>query len=221
MRHIRVYLVDDHEVIRLGLRGAIEIEDEMEVVGEAGDAGTALRDISTLRPDLVMMDVRMPGMGGIEACRAIQEAAPDTNVVMLTSYTDEDAIFAAIMAGASGYLLKNTGRKELLTAMRKAASGESLLDPGVTANVMDRFRELSAAQQAQEAALLSAREREVLSHVARGLTNKEIASELILSEHTVRNHVSRILDKLGLSRRAEAASYAARHGLDTPPDGEA
>jgi DNA-binding NarL/FixJ family response regulator len=221
MQHIRVYLVDDHEVIRLGLRGAIEIEDDMEVVGEAGDAGTALRDIPTLRPDLVMMDVRMPGMGGIEACRAIREAVPETHVVMLTSYTDEDAVFAAIMAGASGYLLKNTGRKELLTAMRKAANGESLLDPGVTANVMDRFRELSTAQQAQEAALLSAREREVLSHVANGLTNKEIASELILSEHTVRNHVSRILDKLGLSRRAEAASYAARHGLDTPPDGEA
>ena len=213
MRPIRVLIVDDHEVVRLGLRAALEPEDDLEVVADAGDAEAALREADVHRPDVVLMDVRMPGTDGIQACRTLREALPDTRVVMLTSYTDEQAVFASIMAGASGYLLKNTRRAELLRAVRSAAAGESLLDPGVTGRVLDRLKELSSKEEDREVGLLSEREKEVLTLVAQGLTNKEIASSLVISENTARNHVSHILDKLGLSRRSEAASFAAQHGF--------
>lgn len=213
MERIKVMIVDDHEVVRLGLRAVLEIEKDFEISGDAPDAASALRAATVLRPDVVLMDVRMPGTDGIEACRQLRERLPDTRVIMLTSYGDEDAVMAAIMAGASGYLLKNTSRTELLAALRSAARGQSLLDPAVTARVLTKLRDLASKEQAREVAMLSEREREVLALVAQGLTNKEIAAKLFISENTARNHVSRILEKLGLSRRSEAATFAARHGL--------
>lgn len=213
MNSIKLMIIDDHEVVRLGLKAALELEDDMNMVGDFGDARVALREAETHRPDVVLMDVRMPELDGIEACRLFRDALPETKVVMLTSYSDEQAVFASIMAGASGYLLKNTGRADLLNAIRAVANGESLLDPAVTKRVLDRLKDLTAKEEAHEVAMLSDREKEVLALVANGLTNKEIAARLIISENTARNHVSRILDKLGLTRRSEAATFAAQHGL--------
>ena len=213
MQRVKVMIVDDHEVVRLGLRTALELEEDMEVVGDVGNAKVALQEAEIRRPDVVLMDVRMPGMDGIQACRILHERLPGTRVVMLTSFSDEEAVIAAIMAGASGYLLKNTARAELLGAVRSVARGESLLDPGVTDRVLARLKDLTAKEQDREVALLSQREREVMALVAQGLTNREIAEKLIISENTARNHVSRILDKLGLTRRTEAATFAAQHGL--------
>jgi DNA-binding NarL/FixJ family response regulator len=213
VRRIKVLIVDDHEVVRLGLRAALDSDDDLDVVGDFGSADAALREAEVTSPDVVLMDVRMPGMDGIQACRILRERQPDTRVVMLTSYSEERAVFASIMAGAAGYLLKNTGRAALVSAVKSAANGESLLDPGVAAKVLDRLRTLTAKEQDREAGLLSGREREVLALVARGLTNKEIAAKLIISENTARNHVSRILEKLDLTRRSEAATFAAQHGL--------
>ncbi len=210
---IKLLIVDDHEVVRLGLRTALESEQEIEVVGDFGDAAAALREAEISCPDVVLMDVRMPGLGGIEACRMLRERLPETRVVMLTSYSDEEAVFAAIMAGAAGYLLKNTGRAELLDAVRSASRGDSLLDPGVTSRVLSRFRDLAEKEQDREVASLSEREKQVLALVAAGKTNREIAETLIISDNTARNHVSRILDKLDLNRRSEAATFAAQHGL--------
>ena len=213
MKTVKVMIVDDHEVMRYGLRAVLEPEEDMEVVGDWGDAEAALREAEISRPDVVLMDVRMPGTDGIEACRLLRASLPETRVVMLTSYSEEQAVFAAIMAGAAGYLLKNTRRADLLSAIRSAAAGDSLLDPGVATAVLARLRKLTTSEQDREASSLSEREREVLVLVAQGLTNKEIAARLIIAENTARNHVSRILDKLGLSRRAEAATFAAQHGL--------
>ena len=210
---IKVMIVDDHEVVRLGLRAALEPEDDIEVVGDFSDAQVALTEAEVRRPDVVLMDVRMPGMDGIEACRALGESLPETKVVMLTSFSDDQAVSASIIAGAAGYLLKNARRAELLRAVRAAADGESLLDPGVLAPVLERFRDLEAKEQTREVASLSPREREVLALVAEGLTNKQIAAQLFISENTARNHVSHILDKLDLTRRSEAAAFAARRGL--------
>ena len=213
MERIKVMVVDDHEVVRLGLQAALEPEDDLEFVGGAGDAQGALRGAQVSRPHVVLMDVRMPGLSGIEACRLLRERLPDTRVVMLTSFGNEEAVFASIMAGASGYLLKNTGRRELLRAVRAAARGESQLDPSVTGRVLARLRNLSEKEQDRESAMLSEREKEVLALVAKGRTNREIAAELVISGNTARNHVSRILGKLGLARRSEAATFAVRHGL--------
>ncbi|MCI0438136.1 MAG: response regulator transcription factor [Chloroflexi bacterium] len=213
MQKIKLLIVDDHEVVRLGLKSALELEEDIEVVGDLGDARVAVREAEIKRPDVVLMDVRMPGMDGITACRIIRESAPETRVVMLTSYSDEEAVFASIMAGAAGYMLKNTGRGELLSAVRAAARGESLLDPGVTNRVLAKLRDLAAKEEDREVAMLSDREKEVMALIADGLTNKEIAARLVISENTARNHVSRILDKLGLTRRSEAARFAVEHGL--------
>ena len=220
MEAITVLIVDDHEVVRLGLKSALEAETDIVVVGDASDGASGVSEAEAHRPAVVLMDVRMPEMDGIEACRAIRESLPDTRVVMLTSYTDDDAVMSSIMAGACGYLLKNTGKAELVEAVRRASRGESLLDPAITTPIMSRLRELSAKEEDREVALLSDREREILGLVARGLTNRQIAESLIISPNTVRNHVSRILEKLDMSRRSEAASFATRHGLVDEEDTE-
>jgi DNA-binding NarL/FixJ family response regulator len=207
MARIRVLVVDDHEVVRTGLKATLEAEEDVEVVGEAASAREAMQVVSRLEPQVVLMDVRMEEMNGIEACRLIRSAYPQVRVVMFTSFGEEEAVMSSIMAGASGYLLKNVGRADLLKAIRSVASGLNLLDPTVTQKVMERLRDLTARQQALEVASLSQREVEVLELVARGLTNRAIA------ENTVRNHVSRILEKLGLSRRTELVIFSQRHGL--------
>ena len=213
MPGIRVMVVDDHEVVRTGLKAILEPEEDLEVVGEAASAIEAIERVPQLAPEVVLMDVRMEGMSGIEACRLIKSAHPRINVLMLTSFGEEEAVMSSIMAGASGYLLKNTGRAGLLAAIRAAAAGQKLLDPSVTGKVMERLAGLAAREEERATEVISGREKEVLALVAQGLTNREIADKLVISENTARNHVSNILGKLGLSHRAQAAAYAARHGL--------
>ena len=213
MASIRVMVMDDHEVVRTGLKAILEAEGDIEVVGEADSAGEAVRKAPQLDPHVVLMDVRMEGMSGIEACRLIKSAHPQVNVLMLTSFGEEEAVTSAILAGASGYLLKNVGRADLIKSIRAVANGDNLLDPAVTRKVMERLAKLARQEQQRAVDAVSDREKEVLVLVAQGLTNKEIAEKLVISENTARNHVSRILDKLGLSRRTEAATFAAQHGL--------
>ncbi len=218
MEKIRLMVVDDHELVRMGLKAILEAEDDIEVVGEASSAREAISAVPYLSPSVVLMDIRMEGMNGIEACRLIKSASPRVNVVMLTSFSEEEAVMSSIMAGASGYLLKNLGRADLLKSIRAVAQGQNLLDPAVTSKVMERLRQLTAKEQDRALDVISVREKEVLALIAQGLTNKEIAEKLFISENTARNHVSRILDKLGLARRSEAAAFAAQHGLlDSDP----
>jgi DNA-binding NarL/FixJ family response regulator len=205
----RILLCDDHEVVREGLRGLIARQDGMTVVGEAGTVAEVIEAAARTKPDVVIMDVRLPDGSGVEACRAIREARPETKVIMLTSYADDDALFASIIAGASGYLLKQTRGQAVVDAITTVASGRSLLDPDVTGKVLERIRESRAEDPA--IAALTDQERKVLGGLAEGHTNREIGEKLFLSEKTVKNYVSRILDKLGLSRRAEAAAYMAKH----------
>ncbi len=218
MEKIRLMVVDDHELVRMGLKAILEAEDDIEVVGEASSAREAISAVPYLSSSVVLMDIRMEGMNGIEACRLIKSASPRVNVVMLTSFSEEEAVMSSIMAGASGYLLKNLGRADLLKSIRAVAQGQNLLDPAVTSKVMERLRQLTAKEQDRALDVISVREKEVLALIAQGLTNKEIAEKLFISENTARNHVSRILDKLGLARRSEAAAFAAQHGLlDSDP----
>jgi two-component system, NarL family, response regulator DevR len=218
MPSIRLMIVDDHEVVRLGMRAAFELEPDINVVGEASNGAEALAKMTVLAPQLILMDIRMEKMGGIEACREIKSRFPEVQVLMITSYSDDDAILASILAGASGYLLKNVSRAELLRSIRLVASGKSLLDPAMTGQATSRLTNLSAhGLQAQiPGGELTEREREVLALVARGYTNKQIADSLCVSEKTARNHVSHILEKLGLSRRSEAAAFAVEHKLVPP-----
>ncbi len=213
MDTIRIMIVDDHEVVRSGLKAILEPEDDLEVVGEASSGSEAVEKVARLDPSLVLMDVRMEEMSGIEACRLIKSSHPQVNVLMLTSFGEEEAVMAPIMAGASAYLLKNVGRSELIRAIRGVAGGQNLLDPAVTKRVMERLAQLTVKDEEREVAGLSGQEKEVLALVARGSTSKEIAGKLVISEHTARNPLSRILDKLGLTRRSEAAVFAAEHGL--------
>jgi len=215
---IRVMLVDDHEVVRMGTESAVEAAEGMTVVASVSDGSKALSEAPVVAPDVVLLDVLMPGIDGIETCRRMLEELPETRVVMLTSHTDEDAVFAAIMAGASGYLLKNTSSRAIVDAIRSVAEGRSTLDPSVTAGVLDRLRAADVNSGIPGLRDLSEREHEVLLLVAEGLTNLEIAEHLVLSPHTVRNHVSSILAKLDLRRRSDAAVFATRHGL-TDADG--
>jgi two-component system, NarL family, response regulator DevR len=205
----RVLLCDDHEVVREGLRGLITRQESMSVVGEAGTVAEAVEAAARTKPDVVIMDIRLPDGSGVEACRSIREARPETKVIMLTSYADDEALFASIIAGASGYLLKQTRGQALVDAITTVAAGRSLLDPDVTGKVLERVRQSRAEDPA--IASLTDQERKVLEGLAEGNTNREIGAKLFLSEKTVKNYVSRILDKLGLSRRAEAAAYVAKH----------
>lgn len=215
-KNIRILIVDDHEVVRMGLRGLLERNPGFTVVGEAGSADEAIQKAAESPVDVVVMDVRMPNGSGIEACRAIREAKPDVKVIMLTSYADDEAVFASVMAGASGYVLKQIGSHELVEAIRTVAAGGSLLDPSITGKVLERMRGMSREQQQHEK--LTDQELRILRLIADGRTNKEIAEALYLSEKTVRNYVSSILSKLNLSNRAEAAAYAVRRHLLDEPD---
>jgi DNA-binding NarL/FixJ family response regulator len=205
----RVLLCDDHEVVREGLRVLIARQEGMSVVGEAGTVAEAIDAAARSKPDVVIMDVRLPDGSGVEACRAIREARPETKVIMLTSYADDDALFASIIAGASGYLLKQTRGQAVVDAIIAVAAGRSLLDPDVTGKVLERVRQ--SRDEDPALASLTEQERKVLAGLAEGHTNREISEKLFLSEKTVKNYVSRILDKLGLSRRAEAAAFVAKH----------
>ena len=216
MTAIRILVVDDHEIVRTGLRAVLEGEDSLEVAGEAATQEEAISKAAALRPDVVLMDVRLGddenAGSGIEACRAIRSELPDTQVLMFSSYGEREAVVASILAGAAGFVTKNVARAQLLEALRTVARGESLLDSKATGAVLARLKELSAAERSDDDPL-SPREREVLALIARGLTNRQIAETLVISEHTARNHVTSILDKLGFFRRSEAAAYAARLGL--------
>ena len=216
MARIRLLIVDDHEVVRLGLRAAFELEPDINVVGEASDGAEALVKMSVLAPQLILMDVRMERMSGIEACREIKSLYPDVSILMITSYTDNEAVFASLLAGASGYLLKNLSRAELLRSIRLVASGQSLLDPELVKQATSRLTALASSSSQTQGGELTEREREVLVLIARGYTNKQIANALIVTEKTARNHVSHILEKLGLARRSEAAAFAVEHKLVPP-----
>ena len=205
----RVLICDDHEVVREGLRVLISRQAGLSVVGEAGSVAEAIEAAERAKPDVVIMDVRLPDGSGVEACRAIREARPETKMIMLTSYADDEALFAAIIAGASGYLLKQTRGQAVIDAITAVAAGRSLLDPEVTGKVLERLRESRAEDPAL--ASLTEQERKVIAGLAEGRTNREIGEALFLAEKTVKNYVSRILDKLGLSRRGEAAAYMAKH----------
>ena len=210
----RLMIVDDHEVVRMGLKAALDVEPDFTVVAEAANGREAIDRARAHRPDIVLMDVRMDGgMDGIEACREIRDEMPETRVLMLTSYAEEETVVAALLAGAAGYVLKNVARSRLLEALRSVARGESLLDSKVTKSVVEKLMSGANKPPRAEEDNLTEREREVLALIADGATNKEIASKLVVSENTARNHVSHILNKLGFSRRSEAAAYAVRKGL--------
>lgn len=206
---LRVMIVDDHEVVREGMRTLIGRHKEMVVVGEAATMAEAVEMAARSKPDVIIMDVRLPDGSGVEACRAIREARPETKVIMLTSYADDEALFASIVAGAAGYLLKQTRGQAVIDAITAVAQGRSLLDPDVTGKVLERVRRGNADEDPAFASLTD-QERKVLEQLAEGKTNRDIGEVLFLSEKTVKNYVSRILDKLGLSRRAEAAAYMAK-----------
>lgn len=212
-RPIDVMIVDDHEVVRVGLRSLLEMAPDIRVVAEVADGDQVISEAERSRPSVVLMDVRMDRMNGIEACRALKEVLPDVGVLMLTSYGTRDEVLAALMAGASGFLLKNVDSAALMDAVRTVAAGESLLDPAVTKGVTDRLVQLAGQTEDPRIATLSEREREVLRLVAQGRTNKEIAESLVISAATARNHVSHILEKLGMRSRTEAAAFAVELGL--------
>jgi len=206
---IRVLIVDDHEVVREGLRSLLRRRSDMTVVGEAASVASAIEEARRSQPDVVVMDVRLSDGSGVEACREIRAERPDTKVIMLTSYADDEAVFASILAGASGYLLKQTRTQALADAIGRAVAGESLLDPAVTERVLERVR-TAGSRKDDELSLLSEQERRILDLIAEGKTNKEIAQEVYLSDKTVKNYVSSILSKLNLHRRSEAAAFIAR-----------
>lgn len=212
-RPLRLLVVDDHEVVRQGLVSLLDRREHFQVVAEAGTAAEAVEMARKFEPDLVVMDVRLPDGSGIEACREIRAEFPATRVVILTSYPDEEAVLSAIIAGASGYLLKQIRSRDLVSALESVGRGESLLDPAVTEKVLDRVRRIATGTYTDEMAQLTQQEQKILLLVAEGKTNKEIASEVFLSDKTVKNYVSSILSKLNLERRAQAAAFVARHRM--------
>ncbi|MFD9475184.1 response regulator [Streptomyces nojiriensis] len=209
---IKVFLLDDHEVVRRGLRDLLDAEPDITVVGEAGTAEQALARGPALRPDVAVLDVRLPDSDGITVCRELRSRMPGLACLMLTSFDDEDALLDAIMAGASGYVLKQIKGSDLVSAVRTVATGQSMLDPATTARLMHSLRDPETAKAPEDARLaaLSERERAVLELIGEGLTNRQIAKQLYLSEKTVKNHISRLLGKLGVERRVQAAVIAAQ-----------
>jgi two-component system response regulator DevR len=213
MKKTRIVLVDDHDLVRLGLMTLLNDQPDMEVVGEAGTAANAVAAAGRLKPDVILMDIRLPGEGGIEATRQVTAQFPDSRVVMLTSFADDELILRAINAGAMGYVLKQVGNEELLRAIRAAARGEALLDPSSTASLISRVREVDRKAQEDAFRDFSDREMDVLVHLARGRTNAEIGKLLNLSEKTVGNYIGNMFDKMGLKNRIELAAYAYEHHL--------
>jgi two-component system, NarL family, response regulator DevR len=208
MASTRVFLLDDHEIVRRGLRELLEGEEDLAVVGEAGTAEEALVRIPATSPQVAVLDVRLPDGDGVEVCREIRSRHPEISCLIFTSFADDEALFAAILAGASGYVLKQVRGTDLIDAVRRVAAGQSLLDPAVTARVLERLRTPQAP--ADDLAGLSEQERRILDLISEGLTNRQIGERMFLAEKTVKNYVSNVLLKLGMSRRSEAAAYAAR-----------
>ena len=215
-RTLRLLVVDDHEIVRQGLVALLDRRAGFQVVAEAGTVAESIEAARRHEPDIVVMDVRLPDGSGIEACREIRALRPETRVVMLTSYPDEEAVLSAIVAGASGYLLKQIRARDLVSALETVGRGESLLDPAVTEKVLERIRVIATGAFTDELAQLTAQEQKILMLVAEGKTNKEIAVEVFLSDKTVKNYVSSILSKLNLERRAQAAAFVAKHRMDRP-----
>ena len=210
---LRLLIVDDHEVVRQGLVALLDRREGFQVVGEAGNVAEAIEQARRFEPDIVVMDIRLPDGSGIEACREIRAELPATRVVMLTSYPDEEAVLSAIVAGAAGYLLKQVRARDLVAALEAVGRGESLLDPAVTEKVLERVRRIATGGHTDELALLTSQEQKILMLVAEGMTNKEIATDVFLSDKTVKNYVSSILSKLNLERRAQAAAFVAKHRI--------
>ncbi len=213
---LRIFLLDDHEIVRRGLRELFEGQEDFEVVGEASNAEEAMTRVPPTRPDVAVLDVRLPGASGIEVCRDLRADMPDLRCLMLTSVADDDALFSAVLAGASGYLLKQIRGPELVTAVRRVAEGQSLIDPALTAGVMERLR---GKQEDERIAKLSPQERRILDLIAEGKTNRQIGTEMFLAEKTVKNYVSNLLQKMGFSRRTEAAVHATRSRSGQRPQG--
>jgi len=209
----RIMIVDDHEVVRLGLIALLEQNSQYQIVAQADNALEAIKKVETYKPDIVLMDIRLPGMSGIEACEQINKKYPDTKVIMLTSFAEDEMLFSAIKAGASGYVLKQINAKDLINSIESVARGEASLDPAVTQRVFQEVRKAVREEEASAFAALSQQERMVLKLVSEGKTNREIAQNLFLGEGTVRNYVSSILSKLNVANRAEAAAYAVEHNL--------
>jgi DNA-binding NarL/FixJ family response regulator len=205
---IRVYLLDDHEVVRRGLRDLLESDGDIEVVGESGTAQEATSRIPALRPHVAVLDGRLPDGSGVDVCRDIRSVDPTIKALILTSYDDDEALFAAIMAGASGYVLKQIAGTDLIDAVRRVAAGQSLIDPSLTARVLERLRE--GPKASSELASLTDQERRIVELIAEGLTNRQIGDQLLLAEKTVKNYVSSILAKLGLERRTQAAVFVTK-----------
>ena len=206
---IRVFLLDDHEVVRRGIRELLEGEGDIEVVGESGLAEEATRRIPALRPDVAILDARLPDGSGIDVCREVRSQDPSIKALILTSYDDDEALFAAIMAGAAGYVLKQIRGNDLVDTVRRVAAGQSMLDPSVTAQVLDRVR--NGPPVDKELAKLTAQEQKILDLIGEGLTNRQIAERMFLAEKTVKNYVSSMLAKLGLTSRTQAAIFATKH----------
>lgn len=210
---LRILIVDDHEVVRLGLRALLSNQSNFSVVDEAASAEDALEKVRLHHPDVVILDIRLPGNSGIEACEMIKQEYPSTHVIMLTSYAEDEMLFDAISAGADGYVLKQVGSDDLVKAINCVGKGEALLDPSVTQSILKRVRLATRQDQVAAFSQLTDQETRVLAHVAKGMTNKQVAKALYLGEGTVRNYVSSILSKLDLTNRAEAAAYSVRHDL--------
>ena len=218
--HLRILLVDDHEIVRLGLKALLSRYPHFEVVAEARDAQEAIDMLLRHEPDIVVMDIRLPGRNGIEATQDILEIRPQTKVIVLTSHADDDVLFDAISAGASGYVLKQIGSDDLIRALEMVGRGQSMLDPTLTQKVFQRVRESARKAEDEYFAALTQQELHILAYITEGLTNREIAERVFLSEKTVRNYVSSILSKLNLSSRAEAAAYAVRHHIQEHVSGQ-